>query len=391
MSVAATKVSNFDHDPLSLRWLGEKIDNFAEAVVDTVQESLLLLDEDLRVRFSNRSFFLSFQVTPEETIDRLVFELGNGQWNIAELRRLLLEVLPENSSFRDFEVTHTFPHLGQKVMCLSAGKLRRQDDQSNLILLVIADITERKRVGEELLKREQKLSELIEEKELLVAELHHRVKNNLQTIISLLSLHSIHTSDPQVIQALLEAEGRVQAIARLHERLYASSNLSEINFSEYLHYLIDDLNTLYGRAEISFEIDSHDVLLSLETAVPLGLMANELIVNSLKHAFPLRRAGHVKVALGYVDDNVLQGVLVDVPIRLSVQDDGVGFGPGILPEATPTLGFKILRLLSNQLHGQVVFQSIDGVQACFNFVPDCVQKYKPYEKSTCSHIENENL
>ena len=357
-------------DLLSSRWLADKPEFLAEAMIDTVRECLLLLDTDLCVRFANRNFFLSFEVTPEETVGRSVFELGNGQWNIPDLRRLLREILPLNNSFRDFEIRHDFPHLGYKIMMLNAQKLRQEDGQSELLLLSIADITARKRLEEEVREREQRLSDLVKEKEILVAEIHHRVKNNLQAVVSLLFLQASHTKDARVVEALSEASGRVQVIARLHESLYASSKLSEINFGDYLRHLVEELKSLHGRAQISFEVDSHDVVLEMEEAVSLGLIANELIVNSLKHAFPSGRAGHVQAAIEYIHESVIPGDSLDTAlIRLRVEDDGVGLSPEIVPGKTGTLGLKIVQLLSQQLHGQVEFRSVDGVKACVTFLP----------------------
>ena len=475
--------------PLRLHDLFDDTGLLAEAMVDTVSDCLLVLDGDFHVRVANRNFFLSFQVTPEETVGRLVFELGNGQWDIPGLRRLLHEILPGNHSFRGFEVIHHFPHLGRKVMVLNAQKLRQQANSGELILLAIedvtaakqlqereaysvavfrssgealvglsvagfiqtwnpaaerlygytaaeaigasislvvprhldaeletlltrlrkgetittetvreakdgrlidvrlnaapvldsseriigiaaaiTDITERKRLEEELLERERRLSELVKEKELLVTEIHHRVKNNLQTVVSLLSLHANSTSDPRVVEALLEAGGRVQAIARLHESLYASANLAEINFGDYLRQLTDELRNMHGRAEISLQVDVDDVVVGMETAVPLGLIANELIVNSLKHAFPSGRAGHVNVAFEYVYASVLPGEPLDeASVRLRVEDEGIGLSPDIVVGKTNTLGLRIVRLLGQQLHAHVDFHSIGGVQVCVTF------------------------
>ena len=128
-------------DLLSLRGLIEEAPLLAEAIVDTVQDSVLLLDAQLKIVLANRSFYSTFKVEPAETLGGMVYELGNGQWNIPELRKLLEHVLPNNLSFSDYEVMHTFPDLGRKVMLLNARKLRRREDQSHLILLVIQDIT----------------------------------------------------------------------------------------------------------------------------------------------------------------------------------------------------------------------------------------------------------
>jgi PAS domain S-box-containing protein len=120
---------------------------YAESIIDTVRDPLLVLDADLRVRSASRSFYEVFEVKPQETESRLVYELGNGQWDIPELRKLLEHVLPENSSFRDFEVTHDFEDIGRRRMVLNGRKVRRPGDHSDLILLSIEDITPTWRAG----------------------------------------------------------------------------------------------------------------------------------------------------------------------------------------------------------------------------------------------------
>jgi two-component system, chemotaxis family, CheB/CheR fusion protein len=115
-------------DSLSLRGLIEEAELLAEAMVDTVRESLLVLDHSLRIRLASRSFYLTFRVAPEETLDRLVYEIGEGQWNIPRLRQFLEDILPHDGCFRDFEVTHDFPQIGRKTMLLNARKLRRRED-----------------------------------------------------------------------------------------------------------------------------------------------------------------------------------------------------------------------------------------------------------------------
>jgi signal transduction histidine kinase len=117
---------------------------FAEMVIDSVRESLLILDLDLRVQAANQSFYDHFQTRPDETVGRLVYELGNGQWDIPELHRLLEQILPEDKAMNDFEVQHDFPHIGRRVMLLNA----RQVDHHDLILLAIEDVTERRRTEE---------------------------------------------------------------------------------------------------------------------------------------------------------------------------------------------------------------------------------------------------
>ncbi len=127
--------------------LGETARLFAESIVDTVREPLLILNERLKVVSANRSFYKTFKTSQEETEHNLVYNIGNGQWNIPKLRELLEEIIPKNNSFDDFEVAHNFPGIGQKTMLLNA-RMVEQVDQQKLILLAIEDITGRAQTKE---------------------------------------------------------------------------------------------------------------------------------------------------------------------------------------------------------------------------------------------------
>ena len=131
--------------------LVEDIQNYALNIVDTVREPLLILDATLRVRSANRAFYQTFQVSPEETVDRLIYELGNGQWDIPDLRRLLEDIVPKSSVFNDFELEHTFPVIGRRVMLLNARKLQA-GHHGELLVLAMEDVTARKRAEEALLE-----------------------------------------------------------------------------------------------------------------------------------------------------------------------------------------------------------------------------------------------
>jgi len=135
---------------------------YAESIVDTVREPLVVLDADLRVVSANRSFYGTFRVTPEETEGRLLYELGNRQWDIPELRRLLEEILPQNTSFEDYEVEHDFETIGRRTMLLNARRIYREANKTQLILLAIEDITERKRAEEALRVERDKLRALVD-------------------------------------------------------------------------------------------------------------------------------------------------------------------------------------------------------------------------------------
>jgi len=163
--------------------LVEDIQNFAQNIVDTVREPLLILDAELCVRSANRAFYQTFYVSPEETEDHLIYELGNGQWDIPALRTLLEDIVPLNSVFNDYELEHNFPSIGRKVMLLNARKLR-PGDHTELLVLAMEDVTEWRRVRDLELQVTAELQESyrrLQEVEKLRDDLTHMIIHDLRT------------------------------------------------------------------------------------------------------------------------------------------------------------------------------------------------------------------
>lgn len=186
-----------------------------------------------------------------------------------------------------------------------------------------------------------------EEKELLLREIHHRVKNNLQVITSLLSLQANKVSDPKTRALLHESQNRVRAMAMVHETLYRSDDLRAVDCAEYLRALAGPLYQSYGlepgAVELRIQVPP-GMRISLETATPFGLIVNELITNALKHAFPGGRRGEIVVRLEALGER---------RFRLLVSDDGVGFPTGRDPNRPETLGLRLVQALTEQLDGRV--------------------------------------
>jgi two-component system CheB/CheR fusion protein len=149
---------------------GQRVEGLAQAIVETVREPVLILSGELRIKLANRSFYQTFQVSPEETENRLLYDVGNHQWDIPKLRELLEDILPRNEQFHDFEVEHDFPNIGRRTMLINARRLRQREPATELILLAIEDITERKR-AESLTAQGARERELRESLERQVAEL----------------------------------------------------------------------------------------------------------------------------------------------------------------------------------------------------------------------------
>src|SRR6202140_3875489 len=160
----------------------EDIETYAQNIVDTVREPLLILDTTLRVRSANRAFYQTFQVSSEETEDRLIYELGNGQWDIPALRTLLEDVIPTSSVFNDFELEHTFPIIGRRVMLLNGRKLRA-GSHAELLVLAMEDVTERRRAEEEVAKAKEAAETANRTKSLFLANMSHELRTPLNAIL----------------------------------------------------------------------------------------------------------------------------------------------------------------------------------------------------------------
>ncbi len=239
------------------------------------------------------------------------------------------------------------------------------------------EISERKRAEEELIIKEKLVKASLEEKEVLLKEIHHRVKNNLQIISSLLSLQSSYIEDEKALSVFKNCRERVRTMGLVHEELYRSSTLSRIDFREYIKRLTRHLFDSYSLnpGQVNLKVDVQDVYFDIETTIPLGLIINELITNTLKYAFPGGRRGELRIRLqNYNEDGY--------PYLLVVSDDGVGLPSGIDFSKTDSLGMMLVNTLVKQLRGILTYNSEDGTTFTIKF-----NKVKP-KKNRESSIES---
>ncbi len=195
-------------------------------------------------------------------------------------------------------------------------------------------------------KKAEGLRASLAEKEVLLKEIHHRVKNNLQIISSLLHLQSRNVTDARALEMLREGQNRVQSMALIHENLYRSQDLANVDFGEYVKTLVAHLFSSYGggQGKVNLIVEVDRVPLSIDTAIPCGLIINELVTNSLKYAFPKGRKGEIQVCLHLVGDG---------EVALTVSDNGVGLPPGFDIERTESLGLRLVTTLADQIDGRV--------------------------------------
>ncbi|MBC7925454.1 MAG: PAS domain S-box protein [Bryobacteraceae bacterium] len=609
--IAGAVITFQDIDPLK-RGLeaAEGARDYAEGMIETVREPLVVLDADLRVLRATTAFYQTFLTSREETEGRFVYDLGNSQWDLPRLRELLGAALFRSEHFYDFEVRHEFPHIGPRLMRLNARRISRPDAQ-RMLLLAIEDVTERREIAEIRFQRlfetakdaivvieveteviedvnpymlkltgfaredfvskklseaqpfahlpeastfvgatereeivrfddiqlrcrdgrgisvelvgnrykvgsqvvvqanirditsrkqaagalqeseqrfrmfvesvrdyalfqldsegniltwnagaerllgwresevigkssallfseedieagalerelamarvegkaaherwhvrkdgsrflasgiltqvwgeqrtplgfakimrditssreqEQELRRSLEEKSILVREIHHRVKNNLQVIVSLLSLQASYSDDAQVLTAFEETEGRVRAMAHIHERLYAGDNPTAVEFGAYLTDLVRELLALHTTVpdRLALELNAAHLVLNIEQAIPLGLIANELIVNSLKHGLK-RGPGRLMIDLHFHDVQQLpqsEDGVPEVMAELSVADSGPGLPNDFDASTLTSMGFRLINLLVRQLRGTLLVGEGPGARISVSF------------------------
>jgi PAS domain S-box-containing protein len=224
---------------------------------------------------------------------------------------------------------------------------------------VLRDETDRKRADD-------RLKNSLASKDLLLREIHHRVKNHMQVIASLISMQADQAEDGNLRGLFEELQDRVRAIASLHETLYGSDDLANIEFGPYLKQVIRDFIASYGSrlANIDLQIETDEVVLSIEQALPLGLVANELISNALKHGYSGGRTGSVRISFRYLPETVRAGDPLDSGwCELAIRDDGAGIKDPKGIWERESMGLRIVRLLTSQLHGTVGLDQSNGT--CF--------------------------
>ncbi|MBV9222671.1 MAG: sensor histidine kinase, partial [Acidobacteriaceae bacterium] len=227
--------------------------------------------------------------------------------------------------------------------------IRDSNRQPYAFAKVMRDETERRRA-------EERLRASLLEKDVLLQEIHHRVKNNLQVVVSLLSLQANRMNRRDVINILNETQNRVRAIAGIHETLYSSPDLASISFSEYMNQLIRGLFSFYSvkDGDIQLKIESDDIVLDITQAIPLGLIVNELVTNALKHAFPAGRTGTVRASLCYLQENSIPDTTLDEGSAvLTVEDDGIGLPAEFDVQEQESMGIYLIRILTRQLRGAI--------------------------------------
>jgi PAS domain S-box-containing protein len=264
----------------------------------------------------------------------------------------LIKQIQEKGEVVDYEIVLKTKDNALLYVSTNAHLLYDSSNQPIGIEGSLRDITERKNI-------ELQLKNSLIEKEMLLKEIHHRVKNNLMIISSLLNLQSRYIKDEESKNIFKESQNRAKSMALIHERLYRSTDLKKIDFGDYIRTLADDLYHTYVMDTHLIHINVYvdDLMLDINTSIPLGLIVNELVTNSLKHAFPQGESGEIDIKFNLHDDKY----------QLEVKDNGIGFPKDIDYKNTESLGLRLVTSLTEQIDGDIEFTTGSGTAFKINF------------------------
>ncbi len=310
--------------------------NLALAVIGSSTAPLVLLDGDLNVVAASASFFEAFHIDPAGAVGEPFLGLGDGEWQLPRLHSLLTATLSGAAAIEAYEIELKTRNPPPRNLLLNAHLLAYGDGEDVRLLLGITDVTESR--ADEKLK-----DDLLREKAILLQEVQHRVANSLQIIASVILQSARKSQSEETRTHLTDAHSRVMSVAALQQQL-ALSRLGEVALKPYFDQLCVSVGAsmIRDHDQLSLHVDCDDTSVDADISVSLGLIVTELVINSLKHAFPGGRRGRITVSYQAHGPNW----------TLAVADDGVGM-PTDAESRTPGLGTSIVEALANQLNARV--------------------------------------
>lgn len=325
---------------------------YLRTVIDTDPNLVFAKDWDGRFSLVNKAVADIYGTTVEELAGKTDADFNPNTEEVEHFLRDDREVMKTGNTKFIHEEKVSDSRTGETRWYQTIKVPLTADDGSKQVLGVAADITARK-LAEEITKKSLK------EKELLLKEIHHRVKNNLQIIVSLLKLQSKFVFDSRDLDIFNKSRSRVETMALIHEKLYKSTNISEIDIGNYLKDLVSHLLSAYkvNYEEIEFIINSDKINLGIDTSIPCGLIVNELVNNILKHAFPAGFKGRIEINLKKLNEDIV----------LEVKDNGVGIPTSFDIDKSDSLGMQLVDTLIKQIEGTLDVDTTDGTTFTIRF------------------------
>jgi PAS domain S-box-containing protein len=297
----------------------------------------------------NEAFCVITGYSKEDVVGREANEVHI--WDDPDDRKRFVERLTKDGKVQNFEAKFRMKNGNVRFGLLSATAIMLQGEMHHIS--ITRDITDMKAA-------EERIKSSLKEKEILLKEVHHRVKNNLQVISGLLNLQAHHITDPGAREVYKESQNRVITMGLIHEELYQSKDLAQVDFAAYIQNLSSNLFASYGKehSNVDLVLDAEHIEMIVDTAIPCGLIVNELISNSLKHAFPMEKEGEVRVDFHSLGNGVY---------RLSVADSGVGLPEGFDFRRSKSLGLQLVTVMTELLGGTIELNRDGGTTFIITF------------------------
>ncbi len=322
-------------------------------LVESIEEGLVIADESENITFTNKASRKIFGYTEEEMSTMNFKKLVSSE----DFSRLQMETdkrIKGKSSKYELEIIRKDGE--KRLISITASSLWDNDDYIGSIGIFV-DITE-------IRQAEEKIKFQLREKEVMLQEIYHRVKNNLQIISSMLKLQSSYVEDEYSVQMFRNCQHRVKSMSLVHEKLYRSDNLSKISFKDYTESLTKNLfNSLnINGNRIKYELDINDVDLNISVAIPCGLIINELITNALKYGFPNNKKGIIKISMNKLDNGKL---------NLTVWNNGIDLPKDFDMTNLSSFGMRLVDILKEQLEAELIIERKEGVAFSLIFTKKC--------------------
>ena len=339
-------------------------------IVESVTDVMVMIDSQLNIVWAND---VAMRIFGHDIFGKKCYSAYYGRHEACE--PCIVKQCFDDGNIHEFETKIIAADGSNKFFwCTASVSERDEDGRTKMVVEFLRDITEKKQTEQALqiaydqaiIYAEQLKAEIEErtraekEKEVLLREIHHRVKNNMQVISSLLKLQSGSIEDKRSVEMLKESQDRIRAMALVHEKLYESKDLANIDFNEYIKYLSQTLFRSYAvnREKIRLKLNIEKVMLKIDKAIPCGLIVNELILNSLKHAFADNDRGEIEVSLLFINEN---------EVELTVSDNGIGVPEGIDFNNSGSLGLKLVNILTDQIDGKLYLDRSKGTKFQIRF------------------------
>ena len=323
-------------------------ETYYKAIFENTGTSIILIDPDMTISRVNSEVEILTGYSKEEIEGRKKWTDFAVEEELDRIKGYYELRNDPNKRPREYETKGRDKNGNIKDVLVTVANIPGTEKQ----LASLMDITNRKN-AENLIKSS------LNEKNILLKEIHHRVKNNMQIISSLLNLQTKYTNDDEAVDILKESQNRVRSMAIIHEKLYQSKDLSHINFVDYIQRLVSNLFFSYNAEKTNIKpvFDVEDLSLNIDTAVPCGLIISELVSNSLKYAFPTDMNGEILVSLKFIDNQY----------QLIIRDNGIGMPAEIDVNNLETLGLLLVMNLTEQLDGEITINRENGTEFIIRF------------------------